>query len=490
MKNILVLFLIVIALVGCNNQRFEELQKNPNNPTTAAPINILQGVIIDSWEKPWDDESKYSQYWATGYKIYGHQNYMFGSYAMNYNQLRNVNQTLVEAKRNGSDVLKPFFPIAKYFQAYFFIRMSERLGDVPMSEAMKGATEGNFTPKFDTQKDVYVNALKLLEEANTEIVQYTDKYSLGNDLYYGGDLKKWQKAINTFHLRVLMSLSKRTSEVDVIAQFKAIIENPTKYPIMESNQDNMQIVYPGNTNDRYPVYPDETAQNKQRNAITETYISILRRTQDPRIFRQMEPGDKINVGIAGREKMFSSFIGANSGDDMTVIAMGLNTSQYATIKYSLYVTPKGIPTVQLGYPELQFTIAEAANRGWITENAATHYNLGVEADMKFYDVSTTEIQEFISRNAYIGNTPGGLTQILEQKYVAFFQNSGYQPFFEQRRTGVPTFNVGAGNDNGKIPVRWMYPDNERNYNATNLTEALQRQFGGSDNINDKMWLIK
>jgi hypothetical protein len=36
----------------------------------------------------------------------------------------------------------------------------------------------------------------------------------------------------------------------------------------------------------------------------------------------------------------------------------------------------------------------------------------------------------------------------------------------------------------------MYPDNERNYNATNLTEALVRQFGGSDNINDKMWLIK
>ena len=33
-----------------------------------------------------------------------------------------------------------------------------------------------------------------------------------------------------------------------------------------------------------------------------------------------------------------------------------------------------------------------------------------------------------------GNTAAGLTQILTQKYVAFFQNSGLEAFYNQRRT--------------------------------------------------------
>jgi hypothetical protein len=48
------------------------------------------------------------------------------------------------------------------------------------------------------------------------------------------------------------------------------------------------------------------------------------------------------------------------------------------------------------------------------------------------------------------------------------------------------------NENKKdaIPMRWLYPSSETNYNRENLIEALNRQFDGYDEINKLMWLLK
>ena len=75
--------------------------------------------------------------------------------------------------------------------------------------------------------------------------------------------------------------------------------------------------------------------------------------------------------------------------------------------------------------------------------------------------------------------------------MAYARNSGYQAYFQWRRTGVPTFNAGPGTGNGGvIPLRWQYPTNEITTNNDNLQAALQSQYGGNDDINAKMWLIK
>jgi hypothetical protein len=79
-----------------------------------------------------------------------------------------------------------------------------------------------------------------------------------------------------------------------------------------------------------------------------------------------------------------------------------------------------------------------------------------------------------------------------QKYVAFFQNSGFEAYFNYRRTGFPAFaqgGSGTGNS-GKIPLRFQYPGTERTTNGENLSAALSSQYGGSDDINASMWVIK
>jgi hypothetical protein len=107
--------------------------------------------------------------------------------------------------------------------------------------------------------------------------------------------------------------------------------------------------------------------------------------------------------------------------------------------------------------------------------------------------SDADVSTFIATPniVYKGNNTAGLEQILTQKYVAFFQNSERESYFNYRRTGIPAFNVGPANNNGgKIPMRWKYPQSEFETNKTNVNAALSSQYGGSDDINAKMWLLK
>jgi len=41
-----------------------------------------------------------------------------------------------------------------------------------------------------------------------------------------------------------------------------------------------------------------------------------------------------------------------------------------------------------------------------------------------------------------------------------------------------------------MPARWMYPQAEYDYNGDNVQQAVQSQFGGNDDENQIMWLLK
>ena len=93
---------------------------------------------------------------------------------------------------------------------------------------------------------------------------------------------------------------------------------------------------------------------------------------------------------------------------------------------------------------------------------------------------------------YAGNNATGLTQILTQKYLAFFQNSGLEAYYNQRRTGIPAFAAGTGTgNNGVIPKRWLYPSAEETVNVDNLNKAIESQFGAlGDSKNAEIYIIK
>ncbi|MEK7253996.1 MAG: SusD/RagB family nutrient-binding outer membrane lipoprotein, partial [Bacteroidota bacterium] len=333
------------------------------------------------------------------------------------------------------------------------------------------------------------------EEANDLMATVIEKgdNSLQGDIYLSNDLAKWQKIINTYKLRVLIHLSKHAddSDLNVKARFAEVLNNPAKYPVLESAGDDMVFTFNSSTN-TYPTNPGNKGFDSGRYNHCDTYLGTLVSLKDPRTFVVADPAAaKIVQGLT--ESDFEAYVGAPAGEGLDDMTFKMGNGEYSAIDqeryYSTFSGPE--PCVQVGYAELCFNIAEAINRGWVAGDAGEWYEKGITASMNFYGI--TDLGYYLAQPevAYKGDNADGLQQILLQKYLAFFQNSGWEAFYNQRRTGVPEFNVGAGTGNGeRIPKRFQYPASERTTNKTNYDAAVQSQYGGSDDINAEMWLIK
>ncbi|MFZ1516575.1 MAG: SusD/RagB family nutrient-binding outer membrane lipoprotein [Saprospiraceae bacterium] len=519
MKNILKYSLLILACIGFNScQNFDELSENPNNPVQVPASLVFTKVCSDLNENPWSGAHQYAQYWCINYEYYGNQNYNWTSTGLNYGTINDILKMEEEAIRGGADAkLNPYAALGKFFRAYFYVNMSQRVGDLPLSEAFK-IDQKILTPKYDSQKDIFVQALKWLDESNNDLASLiaAGDRTLSGDIYFGNDLSKWQRAVNAYRLRVLISLSKRESEVDIKSQFAQILGNSTKYPLFTGNGDNLAFTY-NNVVNKYPTNPDNFGFNATRYNMAETYIKTLTDLKDPRVFLVAEPADSmLRTGLKPSD--FGAYLGAPSGESLADMSYKATLDLYSYINrsryYSNYTAEKNI---MIGYIEQCFNIAEGLNRGWASGDAADYHQKGIKASMEFYDLKSglntfyylprgkklgeyasfqvdVNVDNYLNQASvkYKGNNVDGLNQILTQKYLGFFQHSGWEAFYNQRRTGIPVFNVGPGNTNGqRIPQRWQYPNSERTVNTKNWEDALAKQFGNkNDDINSALWIVK
>jgi hypothetical protein len=168
---------------------------------------------------------------------------------------------------------------------------------------------------------------------------------------------------------------------------------------------------------------------------------------------------------------------------------------------------------------MRFNIAEGITMGWATGNSETWYKLGITESMAFYGIditktsftayflpkganSVTQVAPYpynFNFNTYytqpsVALSPvpaNAINQIVLQKYIASFQNSGYESYYNWGRTGVPAFQGGSGvGNNGIVPIRWAYPVTEQQQNTNNWKKALTAQCFTQDDLNQVRWLLK
>jgi hypothetical protein len=526
LPTIFILTAVVLA-TGCS-KKFEDYSQNPNQPLPGKvpPGIVLKTILNDLIVFPGGDADKQCQFICSNYVYYGNNQYWTGSATLNYGDLNNTLAMEAEASRLAGSNNNPYHALGLFFRAFYFTNMSEKVGDLPMTDALQGIA--NTTPKYDTQKDIFKQSLLWLDSANTlladEIANGFLEFS--GDFYYSERINsplgprdaliEWQKVVNSYKLRLLIELSKRAvdnSDLNIPGQFAAIFNNPTTYPIFTSNDDNLEYVY----NSSYNYYPDNITNlgnNQIRLNLAATLETTLGQLHDLRCMVLGEPAR----GLGFADTDYRSFVGAPSGMDLStmsaLVGSGLIDSKLSLYNRNhFYSGYTGEPTYILSYPEVCFCIAEAMNRGWITGNTEQWYENGVEAQFAFYNIvdggNTVTLQEasgaeivypitfnysdYFAQPAvkYAGDNATGLSQILLQKYLAYARNSGYQAYYQWRRTGVPAFDAGPGTGNGGvIPRRWQYPSNEITANAANYQAALQSQYGGQDDINQDVWLVK
>lgn len=543
MKQIKYIFLITIGtwlMISCNKQILEK-QLDPNNPTSVPPDLILGTVLTDisgtgsagrlGGINSWDNVQAWNQYHCQNYDYYGNNIYSWtdGSFDP-YLVIKNVIQMEKEATSRGASTVNPYEAVGRFIRAYYYYNSTSLFGDVPLTEALQASK--NSIPAYTPQEQVFQYVLNELDTANTDftslIASNDNSLSASQDIYYHGDLAAWQKLVNSFKLRVLISVSNKASDatLNIPAQFASIINNPAKYPIFESQGDDFSFAYnPGgsNTYSTYPFNPSNFGSIAGRYNMAATYVSALTTLSDPRVFITCEPASAL-AGSDPNPAQFKYFVGASSGESVQSMYGNASAGLYSFINRRRYYSNfTGEPDVLVGYKEMCFNIAEAIIRGWVTGknniDAETWYKAGITASMSFYGIDITQSNftayflpagansvtqvapypfTFSFSNYYaqpsvkLSSTPStAINQIVLQKYIACFENSGYEPYYNWRRTGVPAFQSGAGvGNNGVIPKRWAYPVSEQTQNKANWSAALSAQQYSADDLNQTMWLLK
>jgi hypothetical protein len=525
--NKILVFMTLLGIVATSGCYKGDLLSNPNvaAETSTVPVTLILNHITATLLR--EEEPVVSTVYRWNQDIVSNYSYYFGTNTYNwsntshtYDIIRYCNKLEEQAKKQYGNTTNVYFALSKFFRAYAFVWLSQRVGDIPMKQA---GDVNNLTPVYDSQHDVYKNSLALLDTANTLIGNLISSANSGNKVDATGDIYgltylQWRKVFNTYKLRVLISLSKRAddnADLNVKAQFATIVNNPTNYPILTSNSDNM--VYRYTTVTPYP--PNRTGNAPYNNCanVSQTWFNVTAAYKDPRIFVLTIPAA---AQIAGGKLVsdFTAYVGEDNGKSQGLMSNFSADGKYSSLSYNRYMSSasgaNAEPYILIGYPELCFNIAEAAFRGWVPGAVASDWYLkGINASMNVYGMTqgqvvtignvdgtkpnqgtaTLDINAFLANANVAWDNTKGLTQILTQKYVAFFLNSGYESYYNWRRTGVPTFSeggVGIGTPTNKIPLRWQYPQDEITYNATNYNGALGSQYGGSDDVNGKMWLIK
>ncbi len=425
-----------------------------------------------------------------------------------YVQLTNL-KSVYDLSSDELTLNKSYQGISLITQSWVYSMLTDTYGDIPYSESNKGKdliTE----PKFDSQKDIYLDIFSKLEEANT-LLSANTAISGSSDPVFNGNISKWRKFGNSLYLRLLLRTSgKAEVSADVTAKIKDMVDiNASKYPLMTSNDDSAILRWTGIPPYTCPYVTSVRTQDFRSPSIASFFIDNLRDWADPRLDISTYGTNSVNRwGIAQGS---NGFAGVPSG---YIPGSGVAKQSYF---YSSDQKPESLQNEALtgmimNYAELQFLLAEAAAKGWISGSAETYYKTGVLNSITLWlpnwpnatasgpavTINNQAFTDYLNtaelnwNDALPLDAPAGTMSKMEkihlQKYYALFLED-LEQWFEYRRTMHPSIPYGPGlRNNGVMPARMVYPVYVQSANPTNYKLAVAAQ--GQDAINTQVWWQK
>ncbi len=531
------LFLIVGLLSSCTKD-YEKINTNPNNPIVVPAIDIftnaeqtsisrqlggwIQHTYLGVWCQQWCkvqyiDEDRYMP------------RDMSGEFQASYiNELKNLTIVITKAAAEKNDAL---VAAAKVLRAWSFMYVTDTWGDIPYSQALQGfSLTGTLTPVYDTQASIYADLLVQLEEANVTLAAAIPSTNLGaGDIIFGGDPVAWRKFANSLKLRLLNRAAGTpwTFTYNMVApqapvtttpgaaalstadaQIAAILADPGTYPIFESNDDNVKLVFPGlpYRNDIYNALYTRTDQ-----AISETMVNWLKARTDPRIhiYGQPTPNSVATPPL--------DYVGFQNGRGITSAPFPAVSLLGTKIAYN-----EKAPLYVLCFDEIQFIKAEYYKRVGNDAAAKTAYEAGIQASMDRWGlvnggnvfpswgktaITTSTVGIPVNYTTYLANplvlwsgTDAHKFQLICEQRWAGMYGQGVQAYAEVRRTGFPErmFEYeleGAYYPNLGLPIRLQYALSEDTYNTTNVAaartaqniEAINEGMFSTNGISSQVW---
>lgn len=498
---------LVLGMSSCDKD-FEEVNVNPNSPETVSSALLLPNVIRSTTNeiagRAWGYGNVVMQQVAK-IQFTNEDRYNWGPqgdpYNNFYNALRDINNVIeISSAANQQN----YVGIAKVLRANLYSFMTDAYGELPYTEAIQAKGDVNY-PVFDPQEKIYAGILKDLEEANTLLGSTTER--VDGDILFSGNTLKWKKFANSLRLRILLRLSDRQNPA---AAMQAILSNPSQSPIFVDNSDQAALQYLGDVPNQHPLFTTRSGSYDEYR-LSKNMEDVLKGLNDSRLFAYAQPTTASAAGIVGTVNdyfgvpnglgdeealQYSPSGDPAKGGSNFISRVGL---LWACSACSSRANPTGYQAILMSYAELQFVLAEARERGFITTGvAADYYRKGIQASFDYYKnrytaINLPQIADRLVVNesyftqagvVYEGNVDQKLSKIGTQKWLALYF-TGMEGWYDWRRTGYPKIVPGPAAFINTVPVRFMYPGSAQALNQENYKAAVARQ--GEDAITTRVW---
>jgi hypothetical protein len=498
-------FLLGLVIVGSScDKGFDELNTNRVNPIAIDPLYQLNNAVVNT-SFPGNSSLAYDmgivqQIISPNNGVLNGANFNSDNRGntqviwQNYyrNVIRNTNDVIVITKSDPNRA--NLYHMARIFQAYAYMVLTDEYGYIPYTGGGKGYTDQNFFPVYDAQQVIYTDIIKELGEAATAL-NVAAKIETG-DILYGGNIAQWKKFAYSLMLRAGMRLSK----VDA-AKAQSTVQAAFAGGVILANADNALIRHDANYTN--PIGATLNSTEAANFYLTKPFVDSLKNRNDPRLqaiaVRYAGATSGGTQTAASRTTVPSQQFGLPLGfDNNTANAYATSVGRASFYDFSqadrTRIAKQTAPCFLVTAAQTQLLLAEARQRGWITAGTVQgYYDAGVTLHMQqmaSYDagsaIAAGDITTYLTNNPF--DPARALEQIGTQYWIASFLN-GPEAFANYRRTGFPALapNPFPGKEVDFIR-RLTYPNSEQSVNQTNFNAAVASQ--GPDKLDTRVWWDK
>jgi hypothetical protein len=516
-KTVTLLLVCVWCVQSCTDQ-FEELNRDPKNPTRTTLPATFNGILSSL-------PLAYGEMSVVHFGRYYFQSQQLGNARLTYSMasgvediwnsyypaLKNIRlmETLVANGETGQQKSDNVKALTNIVWAYKTLRMVDYVGDMPFFDAGKGSQGADyFNVKYDKQEDIYKFCIDLLKQASTSIVVSDDQYSLKNgDTFYNGDVIAWKKFANSLALRYAMQAA--TTDASYNTVIGEILNDPGKYPVISEVEESAKL-FAGPLMDSHPWSFRENNNSCMGTAMWREMSDNDNPDGsgifDPRCYVFFEPnvnGEWIaypqnpdnNTPVQDRGAYLTASYPNGRGEGQTEQEWGNKGvgCRFSPVNFYLATNADYIPEILMTAAEVHFLKAEAYNRGTgVSKNAATaknEYEAGIRSSMTFwYNVivkpcdkwylhkpvlTSGQVDAYLAKVTYSSDESIALKQIYKQMWIDAFRQPWVGFNLYRRTLATPRDETTPYNPADYRFYQMPVAESEKLYNYDNYMAATQ-----------------
>lgn len=489
-QSILPILCIAVALSGCQ-KKWLDINTNPNQlPTSTADFvftaaaNRTAAVL---------DPNELGSYWSgqmtqsSTYIISPSQfQYIFNNTNFNYwdtwyDILKDYQYVIDTADDHAQP--QPYMKgPAKIMKAYIMHQLVDVYGNVPYSDALKGT--GSLAPKFDDQKAIYEDLIKLLDGAIADVkANVFGAPGVSADIVFKGSATSWIRFANSLKLRLLIRQSKIsgrdgyiTAEINkavaVAEGFLAAGQDVTSNPGYIATDGKTNPFY-----DRWGYQANNAVRPLGRYPRPTVFLfDVMKASNDTfrlkRLFYAAGGENQSNPGVSAKGDTLKHYVPVPFGASSGYLAQNSSYIGPAQIVRGVFNKPMVLFTAAESF----FLLAEAKQRYAGAVNlpltAQEYYEQGVKESFRLTGTASAAANTLLTSGKDLADWTAStdkLKAIWMQKWLALVHYGGLEAWSEYRRTNYPETPASASAAVGqKRPSRLFYPQSEESSNEVNV----------------------